>query len=91
MNRQFEEKLKSREAEIFRLREETRSRQKELTAVGQRSRRQSTNNTRVNSEATTENDADQEEFKFILENKEKEISVRYAYLSKCLSCQGITY
>ena len=28
MNRQFEEKLKSREAEIFRLREETRSRQK---------------------------------------------------------------
>ena len=44
INRQFEEKLKSREAEIFRLREETRSRQNEMNSVGQRSRRQSTTN-----------------------------------------------
>ena len=54
---------------------------KEINAVGQRSRRQSTNNnTRVCSEATnnTSENAEQE-FKYLLDNKEKEISVRCRY------------
>ena len=69
-NRQMEEKLKQRDAEIWRLREATRSLQTNFVGSSL-SRRQSTRAT-----SSSDNNFEAEQLKSLLEEKEQELSVK---------------
>ena len=84
MNRHMEEKLKSREAEILRLRDSTRNLQKGLSNSYNNLSSKS-NSRRHSTRASTEDfNADSEELKRILDDKEDELSVRKNFDEKLI-------